>query len=62
MKKGIFVLLLLSVAGCMFIVRDGEDIKSVGISKAKAQVEVTALEGVIAAEQAKDAPLGEKSK
>jgi hypothetical protein len=57
MRKSICALLLLSLAGCMFIVRDGEDIRSIGITKEKAKVEVADLDGIIAKEKAKDLPL-----
>jgi hypothetical protein len=61
MKKGICALLLLSLAGCMFIVHDGEDIKSIGITKEKAKVEVSDLERIISAEKVKDLPLGQEN-
>jgi hypothetical protein len=44
MKKMICALFILSLTGCMFIVRDGEDVKSIGISKQRAQEELAVID------------------
>ncbi|MFA6378264.1 MAG: hypothetical protein WCX16_00600 [Candidatus Omnitrophota bacterium] len=44
MKRIVCLLFILSLTGCMFIVRDGEDIKSLGISKDKAKEEIAAID------------------
>jgi|GEM_PF-1313961 len=50
MKKIVCILFILSLTGCMFIVREDDSVKgAVGISKEKAKEEITALDSVTAA-------------
>jgi hypothetical protein len=44
MKKVVCLLFILSLTGCMFIVRDGEDVRSVGITKEKAKEELAVID------------------
>ena len=45
MKRFIGLLLMLSLTGCMFIVREGEEIKSnIGISRERAKEEISAID------------------
>jgi len=47
MRRIICALFILSLTGCMFIVREYDDVKkTVGISKEKAQEEVVALDSI----------------
>ncbi len=44
MKKVIFVLLLLALAGCTAVVREDQNVRGVGISQEKAQEVLYSLE------------------
>lgn len=49
MRRIICALFILSLTGCMFIVREYDDVKkTVGISKEKAQEEIVALDSITA--------------
>lgn len=49
MKKILCVMLLLALSGCIFIVREDQNVKSVGISQQDAQERIKALDETIGA-------------
>ncbi|HOD12809.1 MAG TPA: hypothetical protein PLO93_02920 [Candidatus Omnitrophota bacterium] len=62
MKRIVCAMMLLALTGCMFIVREEQNVKSVGISKQDAQERIQALDATEESRKAGVWPFLEKNK